>query len=125
MFSTSEANISAPGLFDPDAIKIEVGQMWKWNFNVGEGWWLLQAVSDAARREWKPNDNEVIRKNDVFIVVCTDDSGPAPAMKENWDQATETWTLISKPARHHVVLFHDRLVWIKHSDLSICKLVET
>jgi hypothetical protein len=90
-----------------------VGELWRWEFSVGDGTWMLQAVSARAREEWWYNyDTVIVKQGDVLLVMSLDDVGPAqlPDVRgfEEKQSAKKRWL---------VALVHDRLVWVTVDDM--------
>lgn len=97
-------------------INVAPGQLWLWDFSVAEGWWPLDIVTEARRIGYDAQ-NTIIRRGDVFTVVTTNDPGPFEMMTvdEHGNWATQRW---------HVVIVHDKLVWMRHDDFRVAKLLK-
>jgi len=106
---------------DQDAtasLRIVPGQLWRWAFEVNDGFWLWQRVTEAGRVG--PNEShEVVEVDDLFMVMAVDDTGPYEL--PNFDPATGEF----KPVyRWHVVLLRDTLYWFRHDWFGCSELVQ-
>jgi hypothetical protein len=100
------------------------GQLWFWNFDLGEStWWPAQRVSEAARDTFMVNEIEYLHLGDTFVMVSVDDPGPfefkLPDFNEDGTLRPE-----QTPRRWHVILLHGSLVWLDHAWLDDCGLIE-
>ena len=88
------------------------GQLWQWQFGVGDGWWASQKVTEAGRYM---NDlgYETMKRGDVFTVVTLDDPGPYQLPQING--LNDIGQYVTQPKKlWHVVLFKDALIWMEH-----------
>lgn len=78
------------------------GQLWRWNFTVGDGSWFLTIINEKSRTHIV-GDTVLIQRGDVLLVVSQPRSGEGP-----YGYETSHWL---------TALFKDRLVWVKLDDL--------
>lgn len=91
--------------------EIRPGQLWIWRLAVGDGTYFFEQVTEERRINYALAGIIPIKRGDNFIIVSTDDDGPAqppnvPAVK-----------------RWHVALLHGTLVWIDHDSFYSAKLI--
>ena len=113
------------------ARRVTPGQLWRWNFNGGDGTFYLEIVSDARRiNAWVSNGNVMITRRELLFIVSVNDEGPLTyndmtchvddSSHEHsiWSQGyTYSGDLLSKWV---VCLFNTKLVWLKNEWLMNC-----
>ncbi len=84
---------------------LKPGQLWRWTFDLSDGSWFLQPVSDEARNSLISRRGIVtIKYNDLFCIISTIDSGPF----QYYDPARER-----KPQLEWcIVMIKDTLCWM-------------
>lgn len=96
--------------------QVKPGQMWRWDFQLFDGVWFLGVVSSEAKLNGNIKMAE-IRRGETFVVVATDDEGPAILVFD------ENGLMAPRPM-HHVVMLRGTLVWIKPDEFDSCSLVK-
>lgn len=106
-------------MVDPSSVCLKPGQLWVWDFTVGEdGFWPTNRVTSDARALIASSLHVVIlHRGDLFTIVTLDQTGPI----ERYVTFDENGAQVAK--RYHVVLLRDTLVWFEHSWIEVCKLV--
>ncbi len=100
------------------------GQLWRWDFSVGDGSWFGQRVTDEARFEPSFDGTAVILRDDTFVIVVVDDPGPYEQpdyLSSVYDPASTSPGMVAK--RWHVALLNHALVWIEDGWLQHCELL--
>lgn len=91
------------------------GQLWTWEFEVGDGAWFLSKVSDKRQNNpWSTGSVIGIRRGETFIVVSTNDSGPSIIPDIVDDCCLEQF---------HVILINNFLAWMPHDLFKFATLV--
>lgn len=98
------------------------GQLWRWMFALGEGWWPMQPVTSEGRISPAVAGFIFLKSGDVFTVVTLDDPGPyelhVPSLDNYYKPAS-----MSPFKRWHVVLVGDKLVWFSHALFAQAELL--
>jgi hypothetical protein len=90
-------------------LDLKPGQLWKWNWRVGDGSWIFEIVTAARRLSPTIIASATMKMNDTFMLVSTDDEGP--------------WGF--NPHHDWVVALHrDVLIWMRRPDLLCALLIE-
>lgn len=95
------------------------GQMYAWEFEVLNGDWFIEYVTDVRRQQTFGGRNGLIKRGDLFTIITLDDPGPQQLPEYN-EHGVPTVVKM----RFHTALLHDSLFWIEHSFLFFAKLVE-
>lgn len=101
--------------------RVAPGQLWRWDFDVHDGWWMFELVTESRRHSIVSDGVATLERGDTFMIVVVDDSGP-----HEFDLPTQDGlgqTICDLPARWHVVLIKNQLAWIKHDDLLVSTLI--
>jgi len=109
-------------------MQIKPGQLWRWEFQVNDGWWMFSTVTSSARENFLDYTQEqvMIKRGDTFVVIVPDDPGPAMVPGSNIPMLDEGGLMTSPaqpPKRWHVVMLHGKLVWMDHEDFNQAQLV--
>lgn len=108
---------------------VKPGQLWQWCFTVGEGTWFLEAVTEHRRNYFVSAVDEgykLIHRGDHFIVVSTDDPGPAQIPGADVPMLDELGYMVSPaqpPKRWHVAMLNECLVWIDQDSFNHAELI--
>ncbi len=100
--------------------RVVPGQLWRWAFDVNDGWWLFQRVTTAGRTQMD-SSVDVVYKDDLFTVVVNDDPGPFQLPEFNID--ANGGLIVPTSHRWHVVLLRDSLYWCRNDWLESSELM--
>lgn len=113
----------------PDPIP---GQMYAWEFTVGDGSWPIEYVTEERRHSYAVGRYGMLKRGDAFTVVSTDDAGPYDLDNMGWLRGSQLIDDFDVPAvdisfppkRWHVALHGGTLFWLEHSLLLCSRLLE-
>lgn len=115
------------GSTEPSGVDVRPGQLWVWCFSVGDGTYFFEPVTEERRITFVPVGDVgivTVRRGDSFIVVSTEDDGPAQPPNV---PIIDEWGVMTSPAqppkRWHVAMLHDTLVWIDHDCFNHAELI--
>lgn len=95
------------------------GQLWCWAFDVGDGSWWCQRVTERARETFDTNGT-FISRGDIITIINVDDTGPHTSAYAALDNAAGAG-LAHK--RWHVALVRHTLVWMEDHWFDTCELL--
>ncbi len=106
---------------------LKPGQMWRWEFAVGEGdargWWPATRVTSEGRHSFVVATH-FVKYGDTFTIVTVDDEGPYDLMG-TVPTLDENGLVQSPPVKTYFVALHNGvLVWFEHEWLEQCKLIQ-
>ena len=102
-------------------VDLKPGQLWRWNFAVGDGTWFFQKVTSDARFQFMNGTYVALNNHDTFTVVALDDPGP---YEMRFPGLNDLGQIVSEPPkRWHVVLCQFGLVWVEHQQFSFAELL--
>ena len=110
----------APPPSPPDPVP---GQMYVWTFDVLDGTWPMQLVTEEGRNSFY-GAYSTIEQGACFIIITVDDQGPPRPLIPDYDDHGDLVAYVPQEKRWHVVLTKDKLFWFEHDWLSYAKLVE-
>jgi hypothetical protein len=101
------------------------GQLWRWNFNGGDGTFYLEIVSDARRTNaWVPTGNVMITRRELLFIVSVNDEGPLTyddMTSHEHSMWSQGYTYNGDALNNWIVcLFRAKLVWLKNEWLMNC-----
>lgn len=108
-----EASGASPTVVPSVGRELRPGQLWQWKFAVGDGWWVLQKVTEHGRYAPDAGNFKVIYRDNIFTLVTLDDPGPYELPPING--LNDVGQYVTHPRKlWHVVLLGDSLVWMEH-----------
>lgn len=116
----------ATDLCEP-SVNVRPGQLWVWSFIINEGYWPFDIVTQQARDSFVfAGDIVMMHRGDSFIIVATDDPGPAQVPGQGQPRLDEfsyvvSWGTPNK--RWHVAMKDNRLFWISHDLFNHAELM--